>query len=139
MQEKHNVIILYLVYRLLNPDLEINLCGLELKAKYSVQLRFVSSDQYLYIYQTQTKQWEINPYSSIQKEHQQMTCHPDSPNTGKFWMSESKGSVSVKLIFLLLITYSLITYRLHFNLVANITWRCPCVGEWFFQDFPLLI
>ena len=72
---------------MLCPNLEVNLSGLETEAYYSVQLKFVNSDKYVYNYIPYTKEWKKSNASISTEKCSQATCHPDSPNTGKFWMS----------------------------------------------------
>ena len=48
-----------MLYRKLNPGVEINLSGLDPETKYNVQLRFVTSNEFVYIFPIRTKQWTI--------------------------------------------------------------------------------
>ena len=62
--------------------------GLEPEANYSVLLRFVTSDKIRYHYSNKTKKWMMM-LNGIEKEHDQVTCHLNSPSPGKFWMSKA--------------------------------------------------
>jgi len=72
---------------MLLPDLEINLKGLKPKVYYTIQLRFVNSDNKFYNYSQKTKQWMEYDYG-VPVEHDRITTHPDSPKTGMLWMTK---------------------------------------------------
>ena len=77
------------------PYVEIYLSGLEHEAYYRVQIRCVTSEKYRHHYDHNTMTWRRTPKTLT--EHNPVTCHPDSPNTGKFWMSEAVSFCYVKL------------------------------------------
>ena len=70
--------------------------GLEPYAYYSVQLRFVTSGKYRHHYDRSTKTWRKTPDILIDL-NTPVTLHPDSPNSGIFWMSKPVSFRYVKL------------------------------------------
>jgi len=48
----------------------------------------VISDEYRYRYSNKTDEWIMSGIG-CEKKDLQTTCHPDSPNSGKFWMSKA--------------------------------------------------
>ena len=78
------------------PYIEINLSGLEPEIDYSVHLRFVSSERHLYYYDHKETEWKILSKFITELNHK-ATCHPHSPNFGKFWMSKSASFRHIKL------------------------------------------
>ena len=77
------------------PYIEINLSGMEPEVRYNVHLSFVTSDKHPYYYDHKKMEWKIK--SNILAELNQLTCHPDSPNFGKFWMRKPASFYHIKL------------------------------------------
>ena len=77
------------------PYVELNQSGLEPEAYYSVQLSFVTSGKYRHRYDRSTMTWRKTPKTLT--KHNPMICHPDSPKSGKYWMSEIVSFHYVKL------------------------------------------
>ena len=69
------------------PYIDINLSGLEPEVYYNLHLSFVTSDKHRYYYDDVNMKWRRKPFV-ILTDHNQMTRHPDSPNSGKFWTSK---------------------------------------------------
>ena len=86
------------------------MCGLAPEVNYSVLLRFVTSDQIRYYYSHKTKKWMMM-LNEIQKEHDQLTCHLNSPSPGKFWMSKAVNFHNIR-----------VSNIPEFNVVSEPTW-----------------
>ena len=77
------------------PYVELYLSGLEPEAYYNVQLSFVTSCKHRNRYDRSTMTLRKTPKTIT--ELNPVTCHPDSPNSGKFWMSKPVSFHYVKI------------------------------------------
>lgn len=74
----------------------VSLKGLDPATNYSIFLRMVSADQYRYKFLSM--HWvPVGESEVIQNEERQIYCHPNSPNSGQFWMKKPISFKSVKI------------------------------------------
>ncbi len=74
----------------------LNIQGLNPNKDYHVSLRFVSADNQRYRYSSM--KWIATGESEVvENEAKQILPHPNSPNTGMFWMNRAISFKSVKI------------------------------------------
>ena len=82
--------------RRLFPALLVGLRGLEFKTEYTISLRISSADPYRYKFLNM--QWTAVGESEVmQNEERQIFRHPNSPNSGQFWMKKPISFKQVKI------------------------------------------
>lgn len=83
-------------YRRLFPALLVGLRGLNPKTEYSISLRIASADPYRYKFLNM--QWvAVGESEVMQNEDRQVFKHPNSPNSGQFWMKKPISFKQLKI------------------------------------------
>ena len=86
----------FLPSRRLFPALLVGVRGLDLKTEYSISLRISSADPYRYKFLNM--QWvSVGESEVMQNEDRQIYLHPNSPNSGQFWMKKPISFKQVKI------------------------------------------
>ena len=84
------------LFRRLFPSLMVGIRGLDRHTEYTISLRISSADPYRYKFFNM--QWVSTGESEMmQNEDRQIFCHPNSPNTGQFWMKKPISFKQVKI------------------------------------------
>ena len=74
----------------------VGIRGLYHHTEYTVSLRISSADPYRYKFLNM--QWvAVGESEVMQNEDKQIFCHPNSPNTGQFWMKKPISFKEVKI------------------------------------------
>ena len=88
--------VLFIPFRRLFPALLVGVRGLDPKTEYSISLRISPADPYRYKFLNM--QWvSVGESEVMQNEDRQIYLHPNSPNSGQFWMKKPISFKQVKI------------------------------------------
>ena len=101
--------------------------GLEKDAKYSISIRFVSSDNLRYKY-VQRRWVPFQQSEAVQDSERMSVKHSDSPHFGSYWMRQPINFASVKITHYALSKFGdvsiiiIVYYRRHAIIIFISSW-----------------